>query len=355
MPLSNLIELTNFAANDTNGGDNGTIGTPNLTWLNVAIAGGFILFNCAVSIYLDLQLEKSLIIAAIRCLVQLTIMGYILEDVFKANHPGIVMVMVAVLILLGAYETVYNKSKQTYHGMFVSVLISTAISALIIGVIGSRFAMEQSPFWVPQTFIPTMGMLLGNLLSGMAVALSSCLSSVSSNKEQIETYLAFGASRWEAGQSIAMEAVRLAMLPTINQMSVIGLISIPGMLSGQVLSGAPVMNAVRYQQIIMFMISASTALGVLGAVVFCIQVIIDGKDRLRPERIVPGRPSLLQDIKSLIMVIYHSAQRLFCGCFNNRKQKDTYDPLQQQDDDQDQDHDYDSGEENENQQQPLLR
>lgn len=127
--------------------------------------------------------------------------------------------------------------------------------------------MRQRPFWIPEIFIPTMGMLLGNAMSGMAVALSTCLSSVSSRKEQIETYLAFGASRWEAGQAIAIEAVRLAMLPTINQMSVIGLISIPGMMTGQILGGASVDSAVKYQQIIMFLISASTALGVLSVVV----------------------------------------------------------------------------------------
>jgi uncharacterized protein (TIGR00245 family) len=136
-----------------------------------------------------------------------------------------------------------------------------------MGTIGVRFAIHQIPFWLPEVFIPTMGMLLGNAMSGMAVALSSCLSTVTSRKEHIETYLAFGASRWEAGQSIAVEAVRLAMLPTINQMSVIGLIAIPGMMTGQILGGASVSNAVKYQQIIMFLISATTALGVLSVVV----------------------------------------------------------------------------------------
>ncbi|KAG1090198.1 hypothetical protein G6F57_010149 [Rhizopus arrhizus] len=224
-------------------------------------------YLCAISVVLGLKLEKTLIIAALRCLIQLTIMGFILEDVFKTKRPELVMLMACVLILLGAYETVYNKSKQTYKGMFISVLLSSGISTLVIGIIGSRWAMNQKTFWLPEVFIPTMGMLLGNTMSGMAVALSSCLSSVSHQKEQIETHLAFGASRWEAGQSIAIEAVRLSMLPTINQMSVIGLISIPGMMTGQILGGAPVSNAVKYQQIIMFLISASTALGVLSAVI----------------------------------------------------------------------------------------
>lgn len=109
------------------------------------------------------------------------------------------------------------------------MLVSSGISTLLVGVIGARYAMAQDPFWTPEIFIPTMGMLLGNSMSGMAVGLSTCLSSVGTHKEHIETYLAFGASRWEAGQSIAIEAVRLSMLPTINQMSVIGLIAIPGM------------------------------------------------------------------------------------------------------------------------------
>ncbi|EIE82040.1 hypothetical protein RO3G_06745 [Rhizopus delemar RA 99-880] len=240
--------------------DKGRSGVPDLTWVNVAIASSFILVNGAISVVLGLKLEKTLIIAALRCLIQLTIMGFILEDVFKTKRPELVMLMACVLILLGAYETVYNKSKQTYKGM-------VSISTLVIGIIGSRWAMKQKPFWLPEVFIPTMGMLLGNAMSGMAVALSSCLSSVSHQKEQIETYLAFGASRWEAGRSIAIEAVRLSMLPTINQMSVIGLIAIPGMMTGQILGGAPVSNAVKYQQIIMFLISASTALGVLSAVI----------------------------------------------------------------------------------------
>ncbi|KAJ8652788.1 hypothetical protein O0I10_011594 [Lichtheimia ornata] len=316
-----LLELTGLQASNTTSTeevhDYGK--QPELGWQNVAIASTFILINGIMSLLLGLKLEKSLIIAAIRCLVQLTIMGFILEDVFKARHPAIIMLMTFVLIFLGAYETVYNKSKQTFPGMFMAVLLSTAVSTLLIGIIGSRFAMEQNPFWIPETFIPTMGMLLGNMMSGMAVALSTCLSSVSTRKEHIETYLAFGASRWEAGRSIAVEAVRLAMLPTINQMSVIGLISIPGMMTGQILGGAPVMSAVRYQQIIMFLISASTALGVLTAVIACIRVLIDNRHRLRPERVINSKSNIFRDIKDITVASCKFLARKLCGCCRRRK------------------------------------
>ncbi|KAI8387516.1 hypothetical protein BD560DRAFT_382753 [Blakeslea trispora] len=317
---------------------------PTLSWVNVAIASSFILINGGISLVLGLKLEKTLIIAAIRCLIQLTLMGFILEDVFKARHPALVLFMTFVLILLGAYETVYNKSKQSYKGMFLSVLFSSGIATLVVGIIGTRFAMKQKPFWIPEIFIPTMGMLLGNAMSGMAVALSSVLSSVSNRREQIETYLAFGASRWEAGQSIAIEAVRLSMLPTINQMSVIGLIAIPGMMTGQILGGAPVSNAVKYQQIIMFLISASTALGVLSAVVTCIRAMIDNRHRLRPERIISGRASLFQDIKGLFVSAWHGvAYILCCMPFRKGQKKGRYEPVDQEDDDH-----------NEDQRRPLL-
>ncbi|CAO3685444.1 unnamed protein product [Rhizopus stolonifer] len=294
-------------------------GSSQLTWVNVAVASSFILVNGVISVALGLKLEKTLIIAAIRCLFQLTIMGFILEDIFKTRQPALVMLMACVLVLLGAYETVYNKSKQTYRGMFISVLLCSGISSLLIGTVGARWAMKQKPFWVPEVFIPTIGMLLGNAMSGMAVALGSCLSSVSQQKEQMETYLSFGASRWEAGKTVAIEAVRLSMLPTINQMSVIGLIAIPGMMTGQILGGAPVGNAVKYQQIIMFLISASTSLGVLCAVVSCVRVLIDSRHRLRPERIISTKSSLFQDIKQMVSATWTGGVHLFCCCLKKAK------------------------------------
>ncbi|KAI7862673.1 hypothetical protein BDF14DRAFT_1853026 [Spinellus fusiger] len=314
---TSLLEFTELASIDTVSEPIPGTQIPSLTWVNVAFAFSFIFVNGLVSVVLGLKLEKTLLVSSIRCLVQLTLMGYVLEDVFKSRHPAWVLLMTFVLILLGAYETVYNKSKLTYHGMFFAVFVSSGLSTLVIGILGARWAMRQDPFWIPETFIPTMGMLMGNMMSGMAVALSSCLTSVTTNKEQVETYLSYGASRWEAGRFIAVEAVRLAMLPTLNQMSVIGLISIPGMMTGQILGGAPVANAVRYQQIIMFLISASTALGVLSAVMACLRCVIDSHHRLRPELILHGNASLRLDLQAFFMLGWNKANQ----CFSPLSQK----------------------------------
>ncbi|KAI9277649.1 UPF0014 family [Sporodiniella umbellata] len=239
---------------------------PDLTWYNVGIASLFILVNGLISFCLGLKLEKSLLTSSIRCVVQLTIMGSILDSVFRAKNPVLVMLMTFVLVFLSSCETVYNKSDWSFYGMFPSVLLSTLFTTLFIGIIGTRYAINEKQFWSPELFIPTIGLLLGIMSGAMAVGLSTCLKAAGEESEQIEMYLSFGATRKEAGRNMAKEAIRVALLPTINRMSVAGLITIPGAMTGQILGGAPIMSAVMYQQIITFMISASSSLSVLAAV-----------------------------------------------------------------------------------------
>ncbi|KAI8993240.1 UPF0014 family [Pilobolus umbonatus] len=236
---------------------------PNLTWLNVGLASLFILINAGISLYLKLKLEKALLISSVRCIVQLTIMGKILNDVFEANNVYLVMLMTFTLIFLSSCETVYNKSEWSFNGMFPSVLITTAFTTMLIGIIGSRYAMNEKTFWAPDLFIPTMGLILGVTAGGVAVSLSICLDKIKEDQKVIETYLSYGASKWEACRMIAKESIKLALLPNINRMSIVGLITIPGAMTGQILSGAPIMNAVYYQQIITFMISAAETLCVV--------------------------------------------------------------------------------------------
>ncbi|KAF8935936.1 hypothetical protein BGZ52_008715 [Haplosporangium bisporale] len=196
---------------------------------------------------LGLGLGKPLFISAFRCIVQLTIMGSVLKQIFDAKSPYLILLMALVLIVLGAHEAVYNTTKRRHIYMFPSVLVSMGCSCLFIG-----------------TFV--LGMLLGNSMTATALGLDTCLRQLSENKEKIELYLSMGATRWEACRPVAVEALRTAMMPTINQMSIIGLISIPGMMTGQLIAGASVMNAVKSQQIIMFLISGASAFASLSAI-----------------------------------------------------------------------------------------
>jgi len=194
-------------------------------------------------------------------------------------------------------------------------------STIPVSIIGSRFAMSQVPFWKPESYIPILGMLCGGTISGMVVALNSVLREIEENRDKVETYLAFGASRFEACKPIATEALRLALLPTINQMSVIGLISIPGMMTGALLGGSSLEQAAKLQMIIMFMINASTALAAIVATVLALIVVVDGESRLRLDRVDEDKAWVWQVRDKAIGGVVHGAERAgsrFAGVFRRR-------------------------------------
>ena len=112
------------------------------------------------------------------------------------------------------------------------------------------------------------------------------MSQMIDHKEKIEMYLAFGASRYEASKPVAVEAIKIALLPTLNMMSVMGLINIPGMMTGQILGGASVENASRYQQVITFVLNASACLTTTLCVMFAVASIFDSRSRLRTDLVV---------------------------------------------------------------------
>ncbi|KAI7855601.1 hypothetical protein BDC45DRAFT_505437 [Circinella umbellata] len=267
-----------------------SIGLPELDWWHVAQSSVFVIIAALISFCMGTRLELSLIISGVRCVVQLTMMGYVLDDVLNSNNAGIVMLMTLVLILLGAYETTFNRAKKTFKGMFVTMLVILLVSNVFIAFLGSAFALKEKPFWSPPKFIPIVGMLLGNTMGSIAMATEQCLDNLSLNEPILETRLSFGATRFEAAKPLAIEAIRMSMLPIITQLSVMGLINIPGMMTGQIMAGTPMMEAVIYQQCIMFMIAASSALGVVMAVFSCLMVLIDKHHSLQSEKIQDKLP-----------------------------------------------------------------
>ncbi|KAF9433340.1 hypothetical protein BGZ76_009580 [Entomortierella beljakovae] len=225
-------------------------------------------------------------------------------------HVAIASVLILVNVLLttlGANEAVFNASKRRHIYMFF-LLLNVIVLYLPTG---TRLAMGVDPLRSPKDFIP------GNTMTAITLGLDQCLSQLSDNKDKIELYLSMGATRWEACRPIAVEAMRRAMTPTINQMSIIGLISIPGMMTGQLIAGASVMNAAKSQQIIMFLISGAAAFGTLSSVLICLKVCFDSNDRLRPERIIKTKSifseGMLHGFESL-------GKRLLYCCLQNPRQ-----------------------------------
>ena len=194
--------------------------TPHISIANVGVGFSLLLLDICLSSYFQLGLSRDLLIAAARCVVQLSLLGVVLESVFSAQNPLAVVGLGTALLVLGAQEVTFTRSKRRTKGLFSSMVVSLLISVAPVAIIGSKFAIVRKPFWSPQTFIPILGMLCGSAIGGAAVAVNHVTREVVENRDKLETYLAHGSSRMEACMPMAAEALRVALLPTINQMAV---------------------------------------------------------------------------------------------------------------------------------------
>jgi putative ABC transport system permease protein len=226
---------------------------------------------------LGLALERTVLVAALRCAVQLSLLGYILVPIFRLNAPPLSLAWTALMAAVASLEASARPALR-YASMrrhvFCAVLVS-GFTALFWGLfVVLRTGLEA------QYLIPLMGMLLGNTSSAVAVALGAVTSGLADGAAAVEARLALGASRWEATHAVLRSACHLGLTPVLNGMSIMGLVSIPGMMTGQILGGTPPALAARYQIVVMFLIASSAALSVTGAAALAVSACTDGAHRL---------------------------------------------------------------------------
>jgi len=236
-----------------------------LSATDLAIAAALILINGVLSLLLKLQLERQLLLAGIRTVVQLLAIGYVLGWVFQFAHWYVVLPLMCGMTLIAGVSA--SGRRQTRHrGLLTDSVISVWLSSWLVTAIGLFAVLRVRPWYEPQYAIPILGMILGNTLTAVSLGIERMARELKSQRGVVEMILALGGTRWEAARGAAAQAVRAGMMPTLNQMSVVGIVSLPGMMTGQILAGQSPAEAVRYQIVIMFLIAASSALGTVCAV-----------------------------------------------------------------------------------------
>ena len=230
-----------------------------LTYWQVGIAASLIVLNGAISIVLGLGLEKRLALAAARTMIQLTLLGMVLGPVFQIRSPWLVACLMAAMTITAGVAAARRTSRR-HPGIWFNSIVSMFVSSWLMAAVALGAIVRPAPWYTPQYAIPLLGMILGNTLNGISLGLDRLLSECS-RRAEIETRLALGATRWEAAQPAVQEAVRTGMIPIVNAMMVVGIVSLPGMMTGQLLAGVAPMEAVKYQIVIMFLIASGAALG----------------------------------------------------------------------------------------------
>ena len=137
---------------------------------------------------------------------------------------------------------------------------------------------------------PCLGMILGNTMTGVSLGLDGLTNGLVRERAAVEACLALGGTRHQALLPVLRDALRSGFMPTINGMAAIDLVSLPGMMTGEILAGVEPMDAVKYQLLIMFLIAGATGLGTLAAVMGGGRLLTDHRHRLRLDRIAAETP-----------------------------------------------------------------
>ncbi len=238
---------------------------------------------------MGLGLAGQIIVAALRTTIQLCLVGLVLNVVFASIHPLWIGAMATVMLLAAAREVMARQNRRfTGWWGFGMGAVSMFVSSFAITILALVAVIGVDPWYTPQYAIPLLGMMLGNTMTGIALGLDRLTESAWDRRRIIEARLMLGSSWAEAIGGIRNASARSAMIPTINAMAAAGLVSLPGMMTGQILAGNPPVEAVKYQILIMFIISAGTGFGALIAVWVGSRRLFDNRHRLRLDRL--GRP-----------------------------------------------------------------
>lgn len=257
-----------------------------LSPLDLSFAALLVMALAVVSRRLNLKVGGKLLINATRTVIQLSLIGVVLKALFASGAPGWVALM-ALVMLFGAGREVRARQKTPLRGGwgFGVGLSAMFVSSFAVAVLAMAVVVSPEPWYEPRYAIPLLGMMLGNTMNGLSLSLNHLTQSVLQNRAMIETRLALGQSKCEALTELRRESVRTGLIPIINSMAAAGLVSLPGMMTGQILAGNPPGDAVKYQILIMFLIAGGTGFGTLAAVWLSSCRLFDHRDRLRLDRL----------------------------------------------------------------------
>lgn len=231
--------------------------------LQVLSAYIFIALLLAIVRVRGIKRENEIVISTVRMTLQLILTGYILVYLFENPH----FLLTLFVILLMEIFSIINIFKRVRAPLSIEIKKVIAFS-MIIGTLSSLFyfilvVIRVTPWYEPRYFIPIAGMIIGNSMTGIALGTNTLIENIISQKNLVENALMLGATPKAATKQIVNSAFDAAILPTINSMVGMGIVFLPGMMTGQILSGVSPLTAIEYQIAIMLGILGSVALSVI--------------------------------------------------------------------------------------------
>ena len=256
MPTPNAPQASTVAPEPTS--EDGTLA---VTWPDLAIASALVLVAVAISAWQRLGLARGLLVGAARAVVQLVAVGYALVYVFETARWWLVLLVLAVM-LAAATWTASRRTERRGARRALWPITGTAMllsSGLTLAYV-TQAVLRVEPWYDPRYVVPLFGMIVGNAMNGAALAAERLASEMDAHRAEVEAYLALGASPAFASAEPVRRALVASLIPTVNGLAVLGLVQLPGMMTGQILAGQSPLLAVRYQIVVAFMLAGATAM-----------------------------------------------------------------------------------------------
>lgn len=227
----------------------------NISVTSLLVASSLVLVSLLFSYFQKLKLEKETIISVIRAVVQLVAVGYVLEYIFGLRNP----VFTTLLVLLMAFNAAYNAAKRgkgIRHGILISFVSIVAGAGLTLAVLVLSGAIRYEASQI----IPISGMIISNAMVALGLCYRQISADFKSRRDEVETKLSLGADVLPSSIEIIRDSIRTGMIPTIDSAKTLGIVSLPGMMTGLILAGTSPIAAIRYQIMVTFMLLSTTAI-----------------------------------------------------------------------------------------------
>lgn len=257
-----------------------------LTPSDLAIAASLVVVDAALSLALRLDLHRQIAIAAFRMTVQLVAIGYVLRFVFALDNPAATLAIVLVMTLVATREVAARPERRlTGAGNYLIGATGVALATTVTAVLALTTAIRPEPWYDPRYALSLTGIILGTVLNTGSIAFDAVLSGFPRERREIEARLALGETFRAASRPIVTNAIRLGMLPVINQMVAAGIVTLPGIMTGQILAGMDPLEAVKYQILLMFLLAGAGGLVAVTIVLLAARRFTDERQRLRLDRL----------------------------------------------------------------------
>jgi putative ABC transport system permease protein len=251
-----------------------------LSWLDLVAASGLVLLAVGIARWQRIGLAGSLIVGAVRSVVQLALVGYVLVYIFEIDQWWLVLAALAIMLAVAAREAVRRQEERSLrlYGMTgLALLVGSGFTLFYVSLVVVRI----EPWYNPRYLIPLFGMIVGNAMNAAALAHERLAAELKSRRGEVEAYLALGATAARASRGPTRSALRAALIPTVNSLMVVGLVALPGMMTGQILAGVSPLLAIRYQIVVMFMLASAVAVSAVTVVLWNRRLFFTPDEQLR--------------------------------------------------------------------------